>query len=122
MPYRLDESCDDEEAFDAEPDTLSEGDAGLLLAYLRSAACIVAAPGVIEDPFAPGNPNARVRVGLKTDGEWVWALAWEDYVEYHRAAPPINFVNHAKRHSWVAPEVPEQRLSEIARQFGMPDD
>ncbi len=122
VPYRFDDGCDDEEGFEAAPDTLSEGDARLLLGYLRSAECIVAAPGVIEDPFVPGNPNARVRIGWMTDGEWVWELAWEDYVEHRRAAPPMDFINHVKRHNWVAPDVPEQRLLAIARQFGMPDD
>ncbi|MFE3795800.1 hypothetical protein KHQ06_37255 [Nocardia tengchongensis] len=117
-PYRIDDADGTEEGFDAAPDTLSEDDAELLLGYLRSAECIVAAPGVIEDPFVPGNPNARVRIGLMTDGEWVWELAWEDYVEYRRVAPPIDFIDHAKRHGWVAPEVSEQVLLEMARQFG----
>ncbi|MFE3057992.1 hypothetical protein [Nocardia sp. NPDC059239] len=117
-PYRIDDVGGNEEGFDAVPDTLSQGDAELLLGYLRSAACIVAAPGAIEDPFEPGNPNARVRIGWMTDGEWVWELAWEDYVEFRRVAPPIDFIDHAKRHGWVAPEVSEHLLLEMARQFG----
>ncbi|MGW4635622.1 hypothetical protein [Nocardia sp. NPDC004415] len=42
-----------QDGFEAAPDTLSEGEARLLLGYLRSAECIVAATGIIEDPFVP---------------------------------------------------------------------
>ncbi|GAB0103807.1 hypothetical protein JMUB6875_27810 [Nocardia sp. JMUB6875] len=123
-PYRLDKtSSNDDEGFDAEANTLTEDDAELLLGYLRSATCVLAAPGTTEDPFAPGNPNARVRIGIVTDGAWVWQLAWEDYVEYRRAAPPTEFIDHAKSHGWVAPELPEERLLEIEREhLGLPDE
>ncbi|MET9491626.1 hypothetical protein [Nocardia sp. NPDC006630] len=57
-----------------------------------------------------------------TDGAWLWALAWEDYIEYHRAAPPIDFMNHAEQYDWVAPELSEQRLIDLERHLGMPDD
>lgn len=78
VPYRFDDGCDDEAISDAAPDTLSEGDAGLLLSYLRSAERIVAAPGVIDDPFVPGNPNARVRSCSGSEQLTVPALASAD--------------------------------------------
>ncbi|MFI1919651.1 hypothetical protein [Nocardia sp. NPDC020380] len=118
-PYRIGEHGGD---FDAAPETLSTAQAERLLGYLQSAECLVAAPGWIEDPFAPDHTRSGVRIGVMTDGEWVWPLAWHDYVNWYRAAPPSDFMDHVQAHGWVAPPLSEDRISAVMRRLGMPDE
>ncbi|MGV9410052.1 hypothetical protein ACWDOP_09065 [Nocardia sp. NPDC003693] len=117
-PHRVGEQA---EAFEGVPGTLSADDARRLLRYLRSGVVIVVAASRRPDPFALGRPGARVGIGVVTDGEWVWGLEWEDFVGAHLVAPPAEFVAHATARGWIAAELPEERVLEIGRGFGMPD-
>ena len=104
---------------DVQPGTLSEEDVAPLYEYLESAEGLVLSPGMIQDPFSD-NENMRVRIGIMTDGEWVWELAWADYVWQHRVAPPNEFIEHARARGFVPPEIPLERLEEISTLVGIP--
>lgn len=62
----------------------------------------------------------HVRIGVMTDGTWVWHLAWSDYVQYHRISPPAEFLAHAASLNYVAPEISVERAMEIAEIVGIP--
>ncbi|MFB4272928.1 hypothetical protein [Nonomuraea sp. GTA35] len=90
-----------------------------MASFLESAEPLIISPGMIADPFSDGE-NMRVRVGVMTDGEWVWQLAWADYVALHRIAPPQDFLDHVKELDFTAPEIPVDRLMEIIEALGLP--
>ncbi|MFE6858414.1 hypothetical protein [Nocardia sp. NPDC057668] len=117
-PTKIGEQAD---SFEAVPGTLTADDVARMLRYLRSATVIVVAASRAPDPFALGRPGARVGIGVVTDGEWEWPLAWEDYVGTHAVAPPAEFMAHAAARGWIAPELPEARVLEFARRLGIPE-
>lgn len=65
-------------------------------------------------------PATRVRVGVMTDGTWVWQPAWADYVQLHRVAPPRAFLDHAASLGFTAPEASVERALDIAGAEGIP--
>lgn len=107
--------------FDAVPNSLSDSDAERLLGYLRSAGAVLLAPGTIPDPFGYGHPGKQIPIGLMTDGDWIWSLEWEYYVERYRVALPDEFMKHIETRGWNPPVLADERLLEISRQLGMPD-
>ncbi|MFF5522722.1 hypothetical protein [Streptomyces coeruleorubidus] len=55
-----------------------------------------------------------------TDGEWVWHLAWSDYVQYHRVSPPAEFLAYAAARNYTASEISVERAMEIVEAEGLP--
>ncbi|EFL34119.1 predicted protein [Streptomyces viridochromogenes DSM 40736] len=90
-----------------------------LASFLEEAEPLVYSPGTVPDPFAE-SPDMRVRVGIMTDGEWVWHLAWSDYVHYHRVSPPDEFLAHAAAMNYTASEISVERAMEIVEAEGLP--
>ncbi|MBY8879308.1 hypothetical protein [Actinacidiphila acidipaludis] len=101
------------------PGTLPEEDVEPLFTYMESAEALIVSPGTVPDPFT-GHEGWGVRIGIMTDGEWVWDLAWADYVNYHRVAPPREFIEHARSRGFEPPEIPLERLEELAVEMGIP--
>ncbi|MET7557685.1 hypothetical protein ABZS72_26140 [Streptomyces albidoflavus] len=101
------------------PGTLDERLVDRLSRFLEGAEPVLFAPGTTPDPFSD-SPATRVRVGVMTDGTWVWQLAWADYVQLHRVAPPRAFLAHAASLGFTAPEVSLGRALDIARAEGIP--
>ncbi|MFE7671538.1 hypothetical protein ACFU5N_04900 [Streptomyces albidoflavus] len=64
------------------PGTLDEHLAGPLSRFLEEAEPVLFSPGTTPDPFSDA-PGMRARVGVMTDGTWVWQLAWSDHVAFH---------------------------------------
>ncbi|MFD5648861.1 hypothetical protein [Streptomyces sp. NPDC127039] len=104
---------------DFAPGTLSDGLAESLAGFLEEAEPVLFSPGTLPDPFSD-SARMRVRVGIMTDGRWVWALAWSDHIRQHRVAPPPAFVRHALSLRFSAPEVSVERALAIARAEGLP--
>ncbi|MGW5090031.1 hypothetical protein [Streptomyces sp. 067-1] len=104
---------------DFAPGTLPDGLAESLARFLEEAEPVRFSPGTLPDPFSD-SARLRVRVGIMTDGRWVWALAWSDHVRQHRVAPPPAFVRHVVSLRFSAPEVSVERARDIARAEGLP--
>ncbi|MEF9905652.1 hypothetical protein [Streptomyces sp. P9-A2] len=101
------------------PNTLTEELAGRLSSFLEEAEPLLFSPGTLPDPFSD-SPGMQVRVGIMTDGEWVWHLAWSDYVQYHRVSPPREFIEHVAALGYRAPEISVERAMEIVEAEGIP--
>ncbi|MEU6110630.1 hypothetical protein ABZ853_19775 [Streptomyces albidoflavus] len=101
------------------PGTLDEHLAGPLSRFLEEAEPVLFSPGTTPDPFSDA-PGMRARVGVMTDGTWVWQLAWSDHVAFHRVAPPRAFLEHAASLGFTAPEISVERALAIARSEGIP--
>jgi len=101
------------------PGILPEEDVEPLSAYMETAEALIVSPGTVPDPFA-GHDAWGVRIGIMTDGEWVWDLAWADHVHHHRVAPPRDFIEHARSRGFEPPEIPLERLEELAIEVGIP--
>lgn len=115
-PRRISEQA---HVIEVTPGSLPDADAEALGVFLESAEALIISPGTIADPFSD-DEDMQVRVGTMTDGEWVWDLAWADYVAYHKVAPPAEFIEHARAMGFSAPEIPEDRLMEIIEILGIP--
>ncbi|MER5969143.1 hypothetical protein ABT112_05255 [Streptomyces sp. NPDC002055] len=102
-------------------DSLAGSDefADRLSTFLETAEPLILSPGTVPDPFSD-NENMRVRIGVMTDGVWVWDLAWADYVHYHKVAPPAEFLQHIESVDFTSPEIPEDRAMEIGEAIGIP--
>ncbi|CAM5253738.1 putative protein OS=Streptomyces tendae OX=1932 GN=GUR47_17950 PE=4 SV=1 [Streptomyces tendae] len=90
-----------------------------LARFLEEAEPVLISPGTLPDPFSD-SARMRTRVGVMTDGRWVWTLAWSDHVRQHRVAPPPAFVRHAVSLRFSAPEVSVERALDIARAESIP--
>ncbi|MGW6060384.1 barstar family protein [Streptomyces sp. NPDC055189] len=90
-----------------------------LSAFLENAEPLLSSPGTLPDPFSDSE-QMRVRIGIMTDGVWVWQLSWADYVRYHRVAPPAEFLQHIESVDFRAPEIPEGCAMQIAKAEGIP--
>jgi hypothetical protein len=90
-----------------------------LASFLEEAEPLIYSPGTVPDPFSE-SPEMHVRIGVMTDGEWVWHLAWSDYVKYHRVAPPTAFLDHIASLDYTAPDIGVERAMEIAETEGIP--
>lgn len=89
-----------------------------LSTFLEQAEPLLFAPGTKRNPFSD-SPQARVRIGVMTDGEWVWDLAWSDYVQYENVAPPAEFLDHIAALEYKAPEITVERAMEIIEAEGI---
>ncbi len=87
--------------------------------YLETAEDLVLAPGTRQSPLSD-NPDHRVRVGVMTDGTWVWDLAWADLVRESRISPGTDFMQHVERLDFVLPEVSEERIMELCEALDIP--
>ncbi|MEU8732979.1 hypothetical protein AB0C68_26785 [Streptomyces tendae] len=101
------------------PGTLPRRLAEPLARFLEEAEPVLFSPGTLPDPFSD-SAGTRVRVGIMTDGHWVWTLAWSDHVRQHHVAPPPAFVRHAVSLRFSAPEVSVEQALDIARAEGIP--
>ncbi|WP_435221764.1 hypothetical protein [Streptomyces sp. Tue6028] len=115
-PFKLNEPA---RKVSAEPDRLSLEVSERLADYLETAEDLVLAPGTRQSPLS-GNPDHRVRVGVMTDGEWVWDLAWADLVRESRISPGDDFMQHVERLEFVPPEVSEERITELCEALDIP--
>ncbi|NEB58461.1 hypothetical protein G3I61_01665 [Streptomyces diastaticus] len=104
---------------DFTPGTLDEALVDRLSRFLEEAEPVLFSPGTVPDPFSDSQ-DMYVRVGIMTDGTWVWQLAWADYVQYHQVAPPSNFLDHIISLNFTAPELTIERTLEIAEAEGLP--
>ncbi|WP_432188865.1 hypothetical protein [Streptomyces sp. Tue6028] len=93
--------------------------AAKLATYMETAEPLLFSPGTLPDPFSDSE-GMRVRVGVMTDGTWVWNLAWSDYVQYHRVAPPAEFIRHAESLDFAPPEISEDEAMRLAEAAGLP--
>lgn len=100
------------------PHRLADAEAELLADYLESATTLVSAAGVVPDQLTG---RLLFRLGLMTDGEWVWGLDWADYVRAYRVAPPQEFRDYARHRHYAPVALSEERTEEIARTLGMPE-
>ncbi|MFG3248101.1 hypothetical protein [Streptomyces sp. NPDC048187] len=101
------------------PGTLPDRLAEPLARFLEEAEPVLISPGTLPDPFSD-SADMRVRVGIMTDGRWVWTLAWSDHVRQHRVAPPPAFVRHAASLRFSPPEVSVEQALDIARAEDLP--
>ncbi|MFF3763295.1 hypothetical protein ACFYYR_04295 [Streptomyces sp. NPDC001922] len=117
-PFRIGEP---ETRFDAAAGSLSGSDEFVdrLSRYLGSARGLILAPGTVQSPFSDSE-KVRVRVGMMTDGVWVWHVAWSDYVAYHRVAPPAEFLRHIESVDFTVPDMSVDRAVEICEEIGLP--
>ncbi|PBC62071.1 hypothetical protein BKI49_21045 [Streptomyces sp. Tue6028] len=115
-PYRIGE---EETYIECAIGSLTEKLAVKLAGYLESAEPLLFSPGTLPDPFSDSE-GMRVRVGVMTDGTWVWNLAWSDYVQYHRVAPPAEFIRHAESLDFVPPEISEDEAMRLTEAAGLP--
>ena len=115
-PYRIGETP---RKYDAVADSLTGSEAEDLAKFLDDGEPVLMSPGTFDSPFSD-DPDMQVRLGVVTDGKWVWDLAWADYVAYHRVAPPAEFREHVREMRYTCPELPEERLMEIAEAIGLP--
>ncbi|MEU6286697.1 hypothetical protein [Streptomyces sp. NPDC046988] len=104
---------------DFSPGTLPDGLAESLGRFLEEAEPVLISSGTLPDPFSD-SVDMRVRVGIMTDGRWVWSLAWSDHVRQHHVAPPAELVRRAVSLRFSAPEVSVEQALEIARAEGLP--
>ncbi|GHF26888.1 hypothetical protein [Streptomyces fumanus] len=116
VPHRIGEPRTEAEFL---PDTLPEELSDRLASFLEEAEPILYSPGTMPDPFSD-SPDMHVRVGIMTDGEWVWHLAWSDYVKYHRVSPPDDFLEHITALDYTAPDITVEHAMEIAEAEGIP--
>ncbi|MFI6490635.1 hypothetical protein [Streptomyces sp. NPDC050564] len=115
-PYRI---GDPETEVECTVGSLSEEVANRLARFLETAQPLLFSPGTIPDPFSDSE-GMRVRVGVMTDGMWVWDLSWADYVQYHRVSPPSEFIRHVESLNFTAPEISEDQAMQIAEAAGLP--
>ncbi|WP_410873378.1 hypothetical protein [Nocardia sp. A7] len=99
------------------PYCLPESEAELQAGYLESATALASAPGVVPDRLTG---RLLFRLGVMTDGEWVWGLDWADYVRAYRVDLPQEFRDYAQRRNYDPVELGEDRVQEIAHTLGMP--
>ncbi|GAA5213130.1 hypothetical protein [Streptomyces thinghirensis] len=116
VPHRIGEAQVED---DFSPGALDEELANRLSSFLEEAEPVLFSPGTVPDPFSESS-DMHVRVGIMTDGTWVWQLAWSDYVKYHRVAPPRELVEHAASLDFTAPEVSVEEALAIAEAEGLP--
>ncbi|MBH5129678.1 hypothetical protein I3J14_05710 [Streptomyces sp. HB-N217] len=116
VPHRIGEP---QVEADFAPGALDGKLADQLSTFLEEAEPVLFSPGTVPDPFSDSS-DMHVRVGVMTDGTWVWQLAWADYVKYHRVAPPREFIDHIRSLSFTAPELTIERTLEIAEAEGIP--
>ncbi|MFD5298707.1 MULTISPECIES: hypothetical protein [Streptomyces] len=116
VPHRIGDAQHEAEF---SPDTLDEALTEQLSSFLEEAEPVLFSPGTVPDPFSDSS-EMRVRVGIMTDGTWVWHLAWADYVKYHRVAPPQEFVEHAASLNFSAPEITVEEALAVAEAEGIP--
>ncbi|GAA2345653.1 SUKH-3 domain-containing protein [Dactylosporangium salmoneum] len=82
------------------------------LRYLRSAAW------VIRDPQTSGpdalDPAAASPVprGYRTDGDWIWPVALEYYLEHHGVAPPAELLELMAERGYYAPRAHADRCGQ----------
>ncbi|MER5969145.1 hypothetical protein ABT112_05265 [Streptomyces sp. NPDC002055] len=117
-PFRISEP---EAGFDAVVGSLSGSDefVARLSRYLGSAQGLILAPGTGQSPFSDSE-KMRVRIGMVTDGVWVWHVAWSDYVAYHRVTPPAEFLQHIESVDFTVPDISVDRALEICEEIGLP--
>lgn len=96
---------------------LADEEAELLADYLESATTLVIAAGRVRDRLTG---RLMFRLGIMTDGEWTWSLAWSDYVRAYRVAPPEDFRDHARSRNYVPVELGPERVHELAAAVDMP--
>ncbi|MDI3347983.1 hypothetical protein ACFW0U_02125 [Streptomyces albidoflavus] len=116
VPHRIGEPQTEDEF---SPGTLDEDLVDQLSSFLEEAEPVLFSPGTTPDPFSDSS-DMRARVGVMTDGTWVWQLAWSDHVKYHRVAPPREFLEHAASLGFTAPEISIERALDIAKAEGLP--
>ncbi|MFE9253424.1 hypothetical protein [Streptomyces sp. NPDC007088] len=116
VPHRVGEAQQEAEF---STDGLSGEIIGRLSSFLEEAEPLLFSPGTMQDPFSD-SVNMQVRVGIMTDGEWVWHLAWSDYVHYHHVSPPSEFLEHIAALDYTAPEIAVERAMEIIEAEGIP--
>ena len=71
------------------PGSLTRAD---VMAYLLAAPLVLSARGQVEDQRDP--TAKRVPIGFRSDGEWVWSLEAERYVERDGMSLPAEFLAH----------------------------
>lgn len=80
--------------------------------YLESGVVFIASPGIVRDVL-----NERGPIGsgtVHTDGVWAWPDDLAYYVSHYHVALPKDFVAHAERNHWKAPEISRQQLRLLA--------
>ncbi|TPQ22028.1 hypothetical protein [Streptomyces sporangiiformans] len=97
---------------EAEAGALSSEISVRLADFMGTAEDLLLAPGTRQDPLSD-DPDNQVRVGIMTDGTWVWDLAWADLVAMHRVCPSDEFLEHVKGLNFRVPQVSEERIMEI---------
>jgi len=96
---------------------ISDKQADLLLAYLRSMPAALATTATVDDVLEPG--SGRVPLSVFTDGTWIWDGSLPYYVEHYRLAPiPDAFLADLEAREYAIPEVSEGTLREAARLVG----
>ena len=83
--------------------------------YLRGGSIYVIA-GVLVDDWFDGTRGIAQAEG-RTDGVWVWPGHYAYYVEKYGVDVPQEFLDHMSRRNWIAPELPEAELREVAEQI-----
>ncbi len=88
-------------------------DADAVMAYLDAGHVLIDIMDIEDDPF---NPAQQILNGstMITDGEWLWRQDFTYYIRYHDVAVPPEFLAAIRARNYVVPEVPEERLIEIA--------
>lgn len=77
------------------PGGLAADESDRVASFLELCEPLILSPGYSGDGFLEEG-GGYVRLGEMTDGQWVWPLAWSDYVKVHRVEPPLEFLEHIR--------------------------
>ena len=85
-----------------------------VVAYLRSGHALMDIMEGTSDVIANDGCGVSGGSSLMTDGVWVWRLDLPYFVQkYHLELDP-EFVWHAARNKYIVPDVPDERMAQLA--------
>jgi hypothetical protein len=91
--------------FAAERERITDpADRARIVGYLHGGGAVMVMPGFTEDYVEPQRGRV-VPMSYLTDGTWIWSDALRYYTETYGIAPDAEFVEHMRRHDFVAPAV-----------------
>lgn len=91
-------------------------DSAQVLQYLDAGTIVIMAAGKTVDEVDPKGTLPLVPIGWSTDGEYIWPLALEYYLERYSIGFKKEFLQHIRDRDYLAPQPSEDEV-EKAREF-----
>ncbi|MFF4596375.1 hypothetical protein [Amycolatopsis sp. NPDC001319] len=85
-----------------------------VVAYLQGGHFLIAIMEGTSDVIANDGSGVSGGSSLMTDGVWVWRLDLPYLVKKHHLELDPEFVWHAARNGYVVPDVPDERMAQLA--------